>query len=675
MNAALILLVFAAFAALMYARKMPAIVAVPSMAIVMAIAAGVPSAALGGIVVGGASALSTAYVAVIFGALLGRVTLDTGIARALVSLAAEYGGENPLAFSLVLCAIVAVLFTTLNGLGAIIMVGSIVLPIMMTSGVPRTIAATLFLMAFALGFIFNIANWTFYTTFFGVSEQEIVRYAIVLAAVDAIALVAYALVAFSRERDYAAWAQASQRERRSVPWFSLVTPLLPIVLYFVAHLAATPAFALSALYGVVTTRPRKATATLVAAAIRGVEDVAPAVVLFMGIGMLLVATKQPQFAAALQPLVASHWIRNPAAYVVVFGVLSPLVLYRGPLNPFGVGIAIFSVLLASHAVSPLVLVAAVMAVVQVQNVCDPTNTQNVWVANFTGVRIDTITKRTLPVQVPVAIAGTLAVVLASQQLLGVRAFGALIPTALAAGALPGIAAPRAAADRVAVDDDDTPLGRAAADAVAAGLRGVDALQPFRSHVDPNASDCSRKNYAAYVRVVASSFPLVEGTDFDVGLTLEDCGGWIVAEWHDHAVLARAPDEDDARTLALQGVARLQSWIAATSVRAGNLFECGVAMSPSDTPSYLFTLFKTPDGTMRLYVRAGGPAYAAGLRTGDIVEQLDGEPWWEYGTFQSEARAYDGKPHTFEIKRNGTAFAVSLASVPPYAPSANCEAAQ
>ena len=29
-----------------------------------------------------------------------------------------------------------------------------------------------------------------------------------------------------------------------------------------------------------------------------------------------------------------------------------------------------------------------MAVVQVQNVCDPTNTQNVWVANFTGVGVD-----------------------------------------------------------------------------------------------------------------------------------------------------------------------------------------------------------------------------------------------------------------------------------------------
>ncbi len=152
-----------------------------------------------------------------------------------------------------------------------------------------------------------------------------------------------------------------------------------------------------------------------AAAIRGVEDVAPAIVLFIGIGMLLTATKAPQFMAALQPLVATQALRNPAVFVVIFGLLSPLVLYRGPLNPFGVGIAVFTVLLAAHVFPPLVLVAAIMAVVQVQNVCDPTNTANVWVANFTGVPIAEITKRTLPYQVVVATVAALVIVLAGVQ--------------------------------------------------------------------------------------------------------------------------------------------------------------------------------------------------------------------------------------------------------------------
>ncbi len=658
MTAALILLVFALFAVAMYRRWLPALVAVPAMAIVMSLVAGVPALKLGEIVTGGAIALAPVYVAVIFGALLGRVTVETGIARTIVDLAAEYGGEQPLLLSLAFCAIVALLFTSLSGLGGVIMVGSIVLPIMMTAGVPRTIAATLFLMSFALGFIFNIANWTFYTKYFGVPPEQLVRYAIVLALIDAIALLIYAAVSFRQERAYATWAVRAEAEEKHVPAVALLTPILPLLLYYALKMQAAPAFLIAALFGVLVTRPSEAVQRLVAAAIRGVEDVAPAVLLFMGIGMLLVATREPQFFAALQPLVAGAWLRNPVAYVLLFGVASPLVLYRGPLNPFGVGIAIFTALLTAHVLPAVVLVAAIMAVVQVQNVCDPTNTANVWVANFTGVPIVTITKRTLAYQTAVAFAGTLAVVLAAPWLFGERPFLSLAQPARADETLPGLYAAPAARDRIAVDDDGTPLGRAAADAVAAGLAGG-AWQTLRLHEDPNASDCSAKRYAAYLYVAASSFSLIEGDDLDVGLRLEDCGGWIVSEWHDHQVVAPPPTRDRARALAMQGVARLRAWARAEPVRSTNLFAVGVAAHPGDKPTYFYALFTTTDGNLRAYVRAGGPAYVAGLRSGDVVETIDGLAWWRYGTYQSEQRAYDGKPHTFEVLRGGSPVELRL----------------
>ena len=663
MSAFLVLLIFIAFAAMMYARWMPAILALPLMAVAMSLAAGVPFAHLGGIVVDGSASLAKVYVAVIFGALLGRVTLDTGIARALVNLAAEYGGERPFALAMVLCAIVAILFTSLSGLGAVIMVGSIVLPIMMTTGVPRRIAAPLFLMAFALGFIFNIVNWQFYTQFFGVTEESMVRYAVLLAAIDAVALVTYAVIAFRRERDYATWAVAAQRPDSPVPPWALLTPILPLVLYYTLHLDASIAFILAAIYGVLATRPLRAIPTLVAAAIRGIEDVAPAVLLFIGIGMLLVATKQPQFATALQPLIAGGWVRNPVAYVAIFGLASPLVLYRGPLNPFGVGIAVFTILLASHALPAVILVAAVMAVVQVQNVCDPTNTANVWVANFTGVPIAEITKRTLAYQVGVATAATLLVVFGATSLFGVPAFAAVVPPARAD--VPGFLAPPGAAGRIAVDDDGSPLAVAAADAIVQPLVAA-GLTPFRAHEQPNQHDCSHKTYAAYLRAESSTFHLIEGTDLDIGLVLEDCGGWIVDEWHEHAVWPGTPTADDARRLALRDVKRVRAWMVAHPVRATNLFERGIAVTPHDPPTYFYTLFKTVDGYMRVYVRAGGPAWAAGMRTGDIVNRLDGKFWWEYGTYQTQLRAYDGKPHLYQIEHDGRTFDVQLGA--PFVPA-------
>jgi hypothetical protein len=657
-TAALILLVFAVFAVMMYRRWVPALVAVPAMAVFMSLVAGVPVSKLGDIIAGGAVQLAPFYVAVIFGALLGRVTIETGIARAIVDLAAEYGGERPMLLSLGFCAIVALLFTSLSGLGGIIMVGSIVLPIMMTGGVPRTIAATLFLMSFAFGYIFNIANWTFYTTFFGVYRGQLIRYAIVLAVIDAIALLLYAAISFRRDRAYATWAVRTEPTEKHVPAVAFLTPVLPLVLYYALKLEAAPAFLIAALFGVLVTRPSEAVQRLVAAAIRGVEDVAPAVLLFMGIGMLLVATREPQFSAALRPLVSGAWLRNPVAYVLLFGAASPLVLYRGPLNPFGVGIAIFTALLTAHVLPPVVLVAAVMAVVQVQNVCDPTNTANVWIANFTGVPIDTITKRTLPYQSAVAIAATLAVVVAAPALFGERPFPSLGQAARADETLPGFYAPSAARDRIAVDDDGTALGRAAADAVAVALSGG-AWQTIRLHEDPNARDCSQKGYAAYLYVSASTFSLIEGDDLDVGLRLEDCGGWIVSEWHDHQVVPLPPTQDRARALARQGVARLRAWALAEPVRSANLFGIGVAARPGDKATYFYAFFSTPDGNLRAYVRAGGPAYVAGLRSGDVIETIDGLAWWRYGTYQSERRAYDGKPHTFEVLRGGKTVELRL----------------
>lgn len=668
MSAALVLIVFLGFAALMYLRWMPAILAIPLMAMAMSLAAGVPFTHLGSIVVVGSASLAQVYVAVIFGALLGRVTLDTGIARAIVNLAAEYGGERPLVLALILCAIVAILFTSLTGLGAIIMVGSIVLPILMTTGVPRKIAATLFLMAFALGFIFNIVNWQFYTQFFGVTRESMFAYAVALAVIDACALIIYALIAFRRERDYATWAARAERPvDASVPPWALLTPFLPILLYYILHVDASVAFIVAAIYGVVVTRPRAAVQTLIAAAIRGVEDVAPAVLLFIGIGMLLTATKQPEFAAALQPLVAGGWARNPVAFVAVFGLASPLVLYRGPLNPFGVGIAIFSVLLASHLLPPVVLVAAVMAVVQVQNVCDPTNTANVWVANFTGVSLAEITKRTLLYQVGVAVLATLLIVFATSYLFGVRAFTSLA-TPASADTLPrfsGLLVPPIAAEHIAIGDDGTPLGRTAADAFASALSRA-PLQIVRADEEPNATDCSHKFYAAYIVAESSTFTLIQGTDLDIGLKLEDCGGWIVDEWHEHHVFTTRPADADARNLAVRDVARLRGWMQRHAVRASNLLQYGLASAPSDPPSYFYALFKTVDGNMRAYVRAGGPAWDAGLRTSDVVNKLDGKFWWEYGTYQTQARAYDGLPHRYNITRNGRDFDIQLGS--PFVPS-------
>jgi len=648
--------VFAVCAALMATRRLPALLALPIMALAIAVLSGVGAAGLQSLVVTGTVKLSTVMITVILGALLSRVTMQTGIAETIVNYAAEFGGDQPAWVTLAMCAVVAILFSSLYGLGAIIMVGSIVLPIMMTVGVPRRTAATSFMLAYALGFIFNVSQWRFYEDVFGIFRRDLQPFAYVLAAIDACALLAFILIDLRRTRGYATWAVASGEPiaRRRAPPFALVTPVVPLILFFGWGVDPILAFSIAALYGALTTQPRKVIETLVSSAIRGVEDVAPAILLFMGIGMLLTAVNDPHVAQALRPAVAAIAPRHGFGYVILFGLLSPLALYRGPLNPYGVGIGVYYVLAGLGILPHIALAAAVMAVVQVQNACDPTNTQNVWVANFTGVRVQDLMRATLPYQVGVATLATLCVVAFGPALFGQNLFASVAsPAAAATPAYPGLTAPPSAAHVVAIAHPFDPLSARAAESVqhqiAGGWSGFRAI-PLVG--DPSAEDCRAKPYAAVLRIAASSD--------DVGLYLHDCAGWPVDEWHDAG--ASSPDAAGGRALGL--LVRLRTWMKERPQLADSLFGRGLAYDArSGVPAYFYSLFKSNDGQMRAFVRPGGPAYAAGLRTNDIVVKIDGKFWWEYGTYPSQRRAYDGLPHAFTITRGGHESEVRLGA--PY----------
>jgi L-lactate permease len=91
---ALMLAIFAIAAGLMFARILPALLAVPLMALAIAAVAGTGVAGVASTLVDGTVRLETVIATVIFGALLSRVTISTGIAETIVSYAAEFGGDR-----------------------------------------------------------------------------------------------------------------------------------------------------------------------------------------------------------------------------------------------------------------------------------------------------------------------------------------------------------------------------------------------------------------------------------------------------------------------------------------------------------------------------------------------------------------------------------------------------
>jgi hypothetical protein len=412
MTGILILVIFAIFAALMFTRKIPALLALPAIAVAVAIVVKLsPIAIVNDVVAAGTIKLAPVYAAVFAGAMMGRVMLQTGIAEAIIKRAAEFGGDKPMVIAFALMLVTAILFTTLQGLGAIIAVGSLVLPILMSLGLPRKLAATLFLLAFGTGFIFNPILFTLYRQLLEVEANqqlpsEVIGFAFLLFIVMAVTVVIYSLIAARTSGEILFWTAETKDEfieknfKKDVPLISFLTPIIPLILffgfnYFGIKLDFIAAFIIGSLFGVLTTQPKSAIKNLSAAAIRGIEDGAPAAILMMGIGMLLNALNLPDVKAALEPLIQALPVQSVLSYVLFFGLLSPLALYRGPLNVFGVGIGIFSIMFGAGILPALAILAAIMSIVQVQNVCDPTNTHNVWIANFTGIRVEELTKQTL----------------------------------------------------------------------------------------------------------------------------------------------------------------------------------------------------------------------------------------------------------------------------------------
>jgi hypothetical protein len=408
MIAFLIILIFIVFAALMITRRMPAILAVPAMAVCIAAVARAPlNQILNEVIAAGATRLVEAYLMVFAGAMLGRIVMQTGIAEGIIKRAAEFGGDKPLTVAVVMMAAVALLFTTLTGLGAIIMVGGLALPIMMSIGVPRKLAGVLFLLAYGFGFIFNIATWGFYEKTLNLDGQAIRTFAVALAVIDGLILIIFLFLASRRMSNYGAWAAVMEepRAKQDVMLIALLVPLLPLLLHIGLKWAVMPSFLIAALAGVLITRPRETVRQLSGAMVKGLEDVAPAIILMIGIGMLLNATRLPAAQASLQPVIQAVNFRSPVVYLICFGALSPLALYRGPLNPYGIGIGVYAIISQLGLLPPPALVAALMSVVQVQTVCDPTNTHNVWIANYVGMRVEEITGETIVYKIAICVIG------------------------------------------------------------------------------------------------------------------------------------------------------------------------------------------------------------------------------------------------------------------------------
>jgi uncharacterized ion transporter superfamily protein YfcC len=179
LSSGLILMIFIISSLLMFLRKIPALLALPIMAILMPLCVGIQISDVFNFVIGqGSLKLNEAYTIAIFGGILSMLIQKTGVAESFIKKGAELSGDNPFLLSVLMLLLIALLFTTIGGLGAIIMVATIVLPIMISVGISPLATAGIFLFGLSIGGILNPTNWALYTGSLKLQLQEITPFAV-----------------------------------------------------------------------------------------------------------------------------------------------------------------------------------------------------------------------------------------------------------------------------------------------------------------------------------------------------------------------------------------------------------------------------------------------------------------------------------------------------------------
>lgn len=438
----LILVFFLGVTALVMTKKLPTLVALPMLAILICAVAGVPLVGtdaegkeigwLQTVFEAGTVRMASPIVASVFGAWLGALMNRTGVTSAMIKKSAELGGDRPLVVTLAMAIVVALLFTVLSGLGCIIMVGSIVIPILISVGLPAMTAACVFLLSFTAGLSFNVANWQTFVNLFGMEIGDVKRFELYMLIATALATVAFILIEFKRNGIRFAFSAPAKAEEESekegetdeaegphgfTGAMCMLSPLIPIVLVAALNVPVTVAFTVSILWlllfsskGFLRSPARcfkKAMNTLTRTCYEAISGVAPAMILMINIGILYLAVSHGTVKEALDPLLRTIIPSGRIFYVLFFIAVAPLSLYRGPMNLFGIGSGLAGVIAGLGTLPLPAVMGAFLSSERIQCCGDPTNTQNAWVANFAEVDVTACTRKLLPYLWAVAAVGVI----------------------------------------------------------------------------------------------------------------------------------------------------------------------------------------------------------------------------------------------------------------------------
>ncbi|NNJ30309.1 citrate transporter [Lacrimispora defluvii] len=317
----------------------------------------------------------TTLVNVCWGAWFGRVLMDTGIASTLIRKTVELGGDKPFVTVALLNVVTALIFTAMTGAGPVIAIGVIVLPILMSLGIPKSVALFTFMGSVAAGIYINPVNFTQYRAFFLKPDQmpefTLGWYAahwgyaaLIIMLVITTVLAAFYLKRAKTVHAWAAQTRGAASEQKNAPFYTLILPVVPVVLKIWLDFSVIGGFVIAGFLALFLCGRMKGSFKENCQLVNklyydGVVDTAPLVGFLLTLPMFnsVAALASPYFKVILGNVMP----RSEIVVCIVFAVLLCMGLFRGPMTLVGCGAATLGVLsnVASFSVPFLYAVFAI----------------------------------------------------------------------------------------------------------------------------------------------------------------------------------------------------------------------------------------------------------------------------------------------------------------------------
>lgn len=356
---------------------------------------------------GSAEYAKSILVNVFFGAFFGRVLVDSGIAATLIRKVVELGGDKPRITMSLLCVVTAVIFMSMTGIGPVISIAVIVLPILMSLGISVPVALFSFMGSIMAGIFANIVNFKQYQTIYAgfnpaaesYTYNDYFQIGMIGMVVSLVVVLTVANISMNKKKRYAMAANvpAEGGDAPMISWLAVLLPVLGVVLL---DLPIILGFILAGIWALLFTGKLRGGYKEICRQFAklftdGAVDVAPMVGFLMTLAMFnnSAAYASPYFSAIFGDLIP----QSPLVLSIVFAILTPLGFFRGPMNLVGSGSAILAVVLAVNpTMSPAFLFPLFAITTIAPQHLDITQSWVAWGLGYTKVTSREYMKKSIP---------------------------------------------------------------------------------------------------------------------------------------------------------------------------------------------------------------------------------------------------------------------------------------